>query len=86
MVDCSHGNSKKIHDRQPEVLRDCLTQITAGNTSICGFMLESHLFAGNQKLGDDPGQLQYGVSITDSCIDWDTTEAILREAAETLAS
>ena len=81
MVDCSHGNSSKQHDRQGDVLRDILGQIEAGSRSIVGFMLESHLHAGNQPLSSDPAALRYGVSVTDACIDWPTTETLLREAA-----
>jgi 3-deoxy-7-phosphoheptulonate synthase len=84
VVDCSHANSNKDHNLQPLVARDCVEQILAGNTSIIGLMLESHLHAGNQKLTDDPSALQYGVSITDACIDWATTEETLRQAHEHL--
>lgn len=84
MVDCSHANSSKDHDRQPIVLRDVAEQILHGDTSIIGVMLESHINAGNQKLGADPSQLAYGTSITDACIDWDTTATVLRQLAETL--
>jgi 3-deoxy-7-phosphoheptulonate synthase len=84
MVDCSHGNSKKLPERQAEVLADCLNQIEQGNSSIRGFMLESHLHGGNQKLGDSIDDLRYGVSITDACIDWDATESLLRQAADSL--
>ncbi len=79
MVDCSHGNSNKDHNRQAEVLTSVLEQLEAGNRSICGLMIESNLKAGNQPL-NDPQQLAYGVSITDKCIDWPTTEELLRQA------
>ena len=84
MVDCSHANSEKDHNRQPRVARDIAAQIAAGNDSIIGLMLESNLGAGNQPLQADLGQLQYGVSITDACIDWQTTEELLREIAGTV--
>lgn len=84
VVDCSHGNSHKNHEFQPVVARDSAAQIAAGNKSILGIMLESHLHAGNQKLGD-PADLAYGVSITDACIDWETTETLLLEISEQLA-
>lgn len=84
VVDCSHANSNKDHNLQPLVARDCVDQIVAGNRSIIGLMLESNLFAGNQKIGADRSALQYGVSVTDACIDWDTTVATLREAHEHL--
>ncbi len=83
MVDCSHGNSEKNHEKQPAVLENVIDQIVAGNRSISGVMIESFLVGGNQALPKDPrdlSQLKYGVSITDKCIDWDTTERILWEA------
>jgi len=84
VVDCSHANSNKDHNLQPLVARDCVDQIVSGNRSILGLMLESHLHAGNQKIGDDLSQLEYGVSVTDACIDWATTEDLLRQANEYL--
>ncbi len=83
LVDCSHAQTGKDYSRQPEVLADLVGQIRTGTTSIAGVMLESHLNAGNQTLGDAP--LQYGVSITDGCIDWATTERCLTAAAAALA-
>ena len=83
MVDCSHANSDKDHDRQPLVARDISAQIADGNRSIVGLMLESNIGAGNQSLQSDLSQLQYGVSITDACIDWQTTQDLLREIADT---
>jgi 3-deoxy-7-phosphoheptulonate synthase len=80
MVDCSHGNSNKDYNKQADVLNSVITQIEAGNNSISGVMIESFLSAGNQKLPADVSQLQYGVSITDACIDWSTTEKILLDA------
>ena len=79
VVDCSHGNSNKDYTRQPLVVDDCMKQIEAGNESIIGFMLESNLHAGNQAIPEDHSQLQYGVSVTDACIDWETTERLLRD-------
>ena len=84
VVDCSHANSSKDPALQPMVLRDLVHQIVEGNRSIVGVMLESNIGWGSQKLTRDPSQLRYGVSITDPCIDWETTESALREAAETL--
>ena len=78
VVDCSHANSMKNPDLQPFVLNDCITQIVNGNKSICGVMLESNINAGNQKIPADLSQLKYGVSVTDACIDWETTEHALR--------
>jgi len=84
MVDCSHGNSAKDHDRQPLVMQDVLDQISAGNRSISGVMIESNLEAGSQNIPTDLSQLKYGVSITDKCIDWKTTEQMLRNAHKQL--
>ena len=83
VVDCSHANSRKNHALQTLVMKDVVHQITDGNRSIKGVMLESNLFEGNQKLGK-PADLRYGVSITDACLGWDTTQACLREAAAKL--
>jgi len=76
-VDCSHGNSNKDPGVQPLVAENCVTQILAGNRSIVGLMLESHLKAGNQPIPKDLSTLEYGVSITDPCMDWQSTEALL---------
>lgn len=84
IVDCSHANSMKNHELQPFVLHDCMTQILNANESICGVMLESNINAGNQKIPANLCELKYGVSVTDACIDWDTTERILRNAAADL--
>lgn len=80
MVDCSHGNSNKEYQRQVEVMDNVVQQIVNGNKSISGVMIESNLSAGNQKVTGDLSQLKYGVSITDACIDWNTTERILLDA------
>ena len=85
LVDCSHDNSAKKPELQPDVLRALLAQITAGNTSIMGAMIESNLGAGNQPFPVPKEQLRYGVSITDGCIDWATTEALIRETYASLA-
>ncbi|WP_328798981.1 3-deoxy-7-phosphoheptulonate synthase [Kangiella shandongensis] len=74
IVDASHGNSGKDHTKQPAVAESVAAQIKSGNSALKGIMLESHLKAGNQSLSDN---LEYGVSITDSCIDWETTEKLL---------
>ncbi len=80
MVDCSHANSEKNHEKQPQVLENVIGQIVSGNRSISGVMIESFIEGGNQPIPKDLSQLKYGVSITDKCIDWNTTERILREA------
>ena len=85
LVDCSHDNSAKQPERQPEVLRELLAQIAAGNTSILGAMLESNLQAGNQPFPQPKEKLRPGVSITDGCIDWSTTEKLVREIHAALA-
>jgi 3-deoxy-7-phosphoheptulonate synthase len=85
LVDCSHDNSAKQPGRQPEVLRAVLAQVAAGNTSIIGAMIESNLHAGSQPFPQPREKLLPGVSITDGCIDWDTTEAIVREVHAALA-
>jgi 3-deoxy-7-phosphoheptulonate synthase len=77
VVDCSHGNSNKDADLQPLVAENCVTQIVDGNRSIVGLMLESHLKAGSQSISKDLTKLVYGMSITDPCIDWATTESLL---------
>lgn len=82
MVDCSHANSRKDHRRQGEVLLDVLGQRLAGDTGLVGVMLESHLHEGKQPL--KPGALRYGVSVTDACLGWETTEHLLVTAAERL--
>ena len=83
MVDCSHANSEKDHRRQPAVAREVARQIADGNASIVGMMIESNLAEGSQQLGET---LDYGVSITDACIGWEDTEALLMELAERLAA
>lgn len=85
VVDCSHGNSNKDHNQQPLVLKDCIQQILAGNKAIAGFMIESHLKAGNQKLTSDLSELEYGLSITDKCVDWQTTEKMILDAHKLLS-
>ena len=82
MVDCSHGNSNKDYRRQGEVLEAVAAQVKQGGSAVMGVMLESHLVAGSQKIPADLSQLSYGQSITDACIDLDTTEALLDQLAE----
>ena len=82
MVDCSHANSNKDHNLQPLVLENVANQILEGNTSIIGAMIESHLKGGNQKLSSNPDEMAYGISVTDACIDWDTTEASILGMAD----
>jgi 3-deoxy-7-phosphoheptulonate synthase len=84
VIDCSHENSKKDPALQPLVLKDGVQQIVQGNQSLVGFMLESNINWGNQPIPADLSQLKYGVSVTDGCIDWATTETALLEACEQL--
>jgi 3-deoxy-7-phosphoheptulonate synthase len=83
MIDCSHGNSNKNFLNQPKVFSEIVGQCVAGERAILGMMLESHLVEGRQDLGD--GTPVYGQSITDGCIGWDTTAALLKEAHARLA-
>jgi len=84
MIDCSHANSRKDHNRQPEVVRDVARQIADGNDAIIGVMMESHLNPGRQDMNTDSA-LQYGVSITDACMGWSVTEQVIRELYERVA-
>jgi 3-deoxy-7-phosphoheptulonate synthase len=84
MLDCSHANSAKNHNLQGQVLKSCVQQRLDGNMGIMGIMIESNLHGGNQKLDGDASKLQYGVSITDACMDWESTAAILTDAAKLL--
>jgi 3-deoxy-7-phosphoheptulonate synthase len=84
MVDCSHANSNKKHENQEVVWKSVIEQVVAGNRNILGMMLESHINEGNQKIPADLSQLKYGVSITDACVNWETTERLLQFAYEKL--
>ena len=82
MIDCSHANSNKKHDLQPLVFDNVANQIVEGNKSIMGVMIESNIGAGNQKIDKNRENMKYGVSVTDACIDWKTTEESLLAVAE----
>lgn len=84
VVDCSHANSKKNYLNQSLVLENITQQIVEGNKSICGIMIESNLLAGNQSIPENIKELKYGVSVTDACIDWNTTEEVLRKTRNKL--
>ena len=84
MIDCSHANSGKDPERQPAVFEELVRQ-SLTDKSVIGAMVESNLKAGNQSFPKPVDQLEYGVSITDGCIDWPTTEKILRQAHRSLA-
>ncbi|MGB3311693.1 MAG: 3-deoxy-7-phosphoheptulonate synthase [Nodosilinea sp.] len=81
MIDCSHANANKDHNRQTTVLDDIAGQVRSGSRHILGVMIESHLKAGSQSIPDNLRQLTYGQSITDACVDFDTTAAMLRQLA-----
>lgn len=85
MIDCSHGNSQKIHSNQPVVAGSIASQIRYGNKNIVGVMIESFLHSGKQSIPDNlvsRSELKYGVSVTDSCLSWEHTEPVLQELAE----
>jgi 3-deoxy-7-phosphoheptulonate synthase len=84
VIDCAHSNSYKKPELQPLVLNDGLAQIALGNRSIVGWMIESNLEWGNQPIPDDLSKLKYGCSVTDPCVDWETTETMIRKACEVL--
>jgi 3-deoxy-7-phosphoheptulonate synthase len=86
MVDCSHANSGKQHARQEEVWRSIIEQRASGNAAIIGAMIESYLFEGNQPVSKTPADLKYGVSVTDACISWETTERLLRQGHAVLSA
>ncbi len=79
MIDCSHANSNKNPELQPLVMDNVANQILEGNQSIIGLMIESNLEQGNQSIPENLSDLKYGVSVTDACIDWPTTEKTLRD-------
>ena len=86
VIDCSHGNSGRKHERQRAVWNDVVARRAAGRRELAGAMVESNLHEGSQKIvSGDGAQLRYGVSVIDECVGWDTTEAMLRDAAEALA-
>lgn len=85
VIDCSHANSRKEYSRQERVLDSVVRQRTDGNNAVVGFMLESFLYEGNQSIAEKPGDLQYGVSVTDPCISFETTERILKKTYEALS-
>ena len=85
MIDCSHANSSKNPEIQPQVLSDITHQILRGNNSIIGVMLESFINSGNQPIPENLENLKYGVSVTDACMDWPTTERSILEMSEKLS-
>ncbi|WP_313952435.1 3-deoxy-7-phosphoheptulonate synthase [Accumulibacter sp.] len=84
VVDCSHANSYKKPELQPLVMADAVNQVRLGNQSLVGMMVESNLVAGNQPIPEDLSQLKYGCSVTDACVDWESTEKMILDAARLL--
>jgi len=80
MIDCSHGNSNKQHSNQPSVFNNVMYQRRNGSDAILGVMLESNLYEGNQSIPENLSDLDYGVSVTDECMSWETTADIIRKA------
>ncbi|MDU4093887.1 MAG: 3-deoxy-7-phosphoheptulonate synthase [Pantoea sp.] len=85
MIDCSHGNSNKDYRRQPGVAESAVAQIKDGNRSIIGLMLESHIHEGSQSSEQPRSEMRYGVSVTDACISWETTEQLLQRIHQDLS-
>jgi 3-deoxy-7-phosphoheptulonate synthase len=89
MVDCSHANSSKQHERQLVVAKDIADQISGGSHQVFGVMIESHILGGAQKFTpgkDDVSQLEYGKSITDACLDWNDSVASLDVLSEAVTA
>ena len=86
VVDCSHANSYNKAELHPLVMADLVNQVRLGNRSLVGTMIESNLVAGQQPIPENRAQLKYGCSVTDACIDWETTEKLLRDAARLLCN
>lgn len=84
VVDCSHANCHKDPELQPLVVSDCVHQMLEGNRSIVGLMVESNIEGGNQPIPEDLSTLKYGCSVTDPCVDWPTTDLMLRKASHVL--
>ena len=84
MIDCSHGNTNKDFRLQPKVAKSIVNQVKKGNESIMGLMLESNINEGNQKITENLDELKYGVSLTDACINWETTKDLLMNLRSTL--
>jgi 3-deoxy-7-phosphoheptulonate synthase len=84
MIDAAHANSRKDHTQQPAVFREILHRVAADNSAVIGAMLESNLLAGSQPYPCPRGQLVHGQSITDPCVDWNTTQSLIRVAYQSL--
>ncbi len=86
VIDCSHDNSGKNHERQPDVLADVASQVSTGSVHVAGVMIESNIVAGRQALDVDRCRMTYGQSITDACVDFPTTERMLEHLAQAVRS
>ncbi len=86
MIDCAHGNCQREYTKQKEVFHNVLSQIKAGESAIIGMMLESYLLAGNQSLSEEKPSLTSGISITDPCLDWSSTEELILSADEAISA
>jgi 3-deoxy-7-phosphoheptulonate synthase len=86
MIDCSHDNANKDHNKQAIALQDVANQIKSGSRHIMGVMIESHLVAGNQPIAQDRSTLVYGQSITDACVNLETTTEMLYTLADAVTS
>lgn len=84
IVDCAHDNSNRCHEQQSTVFKSVVEQYLDGNEAIRGLALESHLFGGSQPMAADKSQMQYAVSLTDPCLDWESTERLVRKYAACL--
>ena len=84
VVDCSHANCMKKFQGQAIVWKNVIDQVINGSEALVGLMLESHIFEGSQKFSGNASELKYGISITDECISWETTEKLLLSAHERL--
>ena len=85
MVDCSHANSAKQHAKQEHVWHSVIEQRIGGTESLIGLMVESNLIEGTQPFPANPKEVRYGISLTDACLGWETTERMLRWAHRELA-
>ena len=81
MVDCSHANANKQHQQQSVVLKSLTEQLQTGSRHILGVMIESHIMAGRQSIPENLDDLVYGQSITDACVDFETTQTMLEQLA-----
>ncbi len=86
IIDCSHDNSSKNHEKQPDVLHAVAAQVADGSRHVVGVMVESNLVGGRQALNVDRTKMTYGQSVTDACVDFATTERMLEDLAQAVRS